>query len=117
MTKKTFKNVSRFSLPVVIKSLDGSKTNSFMLAPQKTFEATDTQMTGDIATKLTNKLLKVISEVSDQGATTEFLKIVSPVKIAPKPVASKATSKVTSHTTFSAGNKEVRMTTKETDNS
>lgn len=112
MTKKTYQNITRFSLPITIKTIDGSKTSSFMLAPQKTFEATELQATGDIAIKLRNKLLKVIAEEVNQTTTTEFLKATVPGKATPKVVTSKIKS-----TAFPASNKDVKLTSKETDNS
>lgn len=105
MNKLTYKNVTRFSLPVVIKTADGARTTSFNLSPQKTFDILETQVTGDVKVKTTNGLLKLlVSEEVGNGTTTEFLRVAKPVH---KP-AQVSTSK-------RASTKDVIITTKEKD--
>jgi hypothetical protein len=81
MKNLTYKNVTRFSLPVVIKTADGAKTVSFNLAPNKTFDMLETQVTGDVKVKTKNGLLKLVSEKVGFTTTTKFLTVP---KAAPK---------------------------------
>lgn len=82
MNKLTYKNVTRFALPVVIKTADGARTTSFNLSPQKTFDILETQVTGDVKVKTTNGLLKLlVSEEVGSGTTTEFLKVSKPIVV------------------------------------
>lgn len=116
MNKKIYKNVTRYSLPIVVKTADGARSTSFTLAPQKTFEVSDIQVTGDITVKVKNKLLQLMSEEATPGSTTEFLKVSVPVST-PTKVAPKTPGKPLKDSTFIGSNREIRMTTKETDNS
>jgi hypothetical protein len=111
MNKRIYKNITRFSLPIVAKTADGVRSTSFTLAPQKTFEISEIQVTGDINVKVKNKLLQLISEETNPGSTTEFLKVPVPTKVAPK-IAPKLPGK-----TYIGPTKESRLSTKETDNS
>jgi hypothetical protein len=73
---KTYKNITRFSLPIIVKTADGARTTSFTLPPQKTFDITETQITGDVLVKTQNRLLQLVSEETSAGSTTEFPKVV-----------------------------------------
>jgi hypothetical protein len=110
MKTLTYKNVTRFSLPVVIKTADGARTASFNLPPQQTVDLLETQVTGDVRVKTKNGLLKLVSEEVAETTTTEFLKVPKAVPVSPKPSASAYTqpSKKTS-------NRDVTITTKEKD--
>ena len=120
MNKKVYKNITRFSLPVIIKTADGIRTNSFTLPPTKTFEITEIQTTGDVRVKVKNGLLQLVSEEMNVGSTTEFPKVTANTqKPVQKVVASKATPTPKVHTSTypTAGNKDVKFTSKEIDNS
>lgn len=105
MKNLTYKNVTRFSLPVVIKTADGAKTVSFNLAPQQTFDMLESQATGDVKVKARNGLLKLVSEEVGFTTTTAFLTVP------------KATSKspVFTPTSRRSSTKNVTITTKEND--
>lgn len=107
MNKLTYKNITRFSLPVVIKTADGARTSSFNLAPQQTFDVLETQLTGDLKVKTRNGLLKLVSEEVGETTTTEFIK-VSKAPRSPKVSVPAPTSKRPS-------TKDVTITTKEKD--
>lgn len=119
MNKKVYKNITRFALPVIIKTADGIRTNSFTLPPTKTFEITEVQITGDVRVKVKNGLLQLVSEEMNVGSTTEFPKVAANVQKVQKVVASKATPTPKVHTSTypTAGNKDVKFTSKEIDNS
>lgn len=108
MNKLTYKNVTRFSLPVVIKTADGARTASFNLPPQQTVDLFETQITGDVRVKTKNGLLKLVSEEVAVTTTTEFLKVPKAVPVSPKPAPYTSTSK-------RASNRDVTITTKEKD--
>jgi hypothetical protein len=112
MNKRIYKNITRFSLPIVAKTADGVRSTSFNLSPQKTFEISEIQVTGDINVKVKNKLLQLISEEINPGSTTEFLKVAAPTKVAPKVAPKPLPGK-----TYIGPTKESRLSTKETDNS
>lgn len=115
MNKRIYKNVTRYSIPIVVKTADGTRSTSVTLAPQKTFEISEIQVTGDINIKVKNKLLQLMSEEVNPGSTTEFLKVSAPVDVLPK--TTKVSGKPPKDSTFIGSNRENRMTTKETDNS
>ncbi len=133
MNKLVYKNITRFSLPVVVKTVDGARTTTFMVPPLRTFAISAVQGTGDIQVKVKNRLLQLVSEEANQGSTTEFPSNDKAKTVAPKPVqkevkeakevvapktAIKAPESVVSHTSvFPTSNKDVTFTSREIDKS
>lgn len=90
MTKQIYRNITRVTFPVMLKTVDGRTTFSIMAYPNKEFTIFDTQVTPDIEIKLANKIFILVSEINEPAATTTVITtpklspVVPVVKAEPK---------------------------------
>lgn len=99
MLKKTYKNMAKQCLFVNVKSSDKKFSTTISVAPNKTFEILETQITGDVLIKTKHRLLKETNSEEIPGVTSELSINNMPVVI--KPVEQRKP------------NREVKITTRE----
>lgn len=76
MKKLTLQNLKRNPLSVCLKTVDGTKSFTCSIPGLAKFEMSDSQMTGDITTKVANGYLKLIS--TEEGFGTSSKGTVTP---------------------------------------
>lgn len=60
MKKLTLKNITKYMLPVSVKAIDGSMTFTTAIKPNTCVELFESQITGDVTTKLNHRWLIVL---------------------------------------------------------
>lgn len=82
MKKFKLTNKRKFSVPLLVKSIDGGSNRSFVLPKEGSIEIFESQLSTDVRSKVTNKLLSLVEVIEPSKPVEE-----SPVeKVVEKPV-------------------------------
>jgi hypothetical protein len=78
MKKVIMKNITKFMLPLIVKTIDGSKTFTISVKPNTSVELFETQITGDVTTKLSHRWLIITGSQNELGLKTTVTPRIEP---------------------------------------